>query len=101
MSMARCKWMNNLLAWEKQNYLDDTQNTLIGDGVSFKFVVSFLIPFNEIVFGTPCRSVRRVFVLYRNSQNVVLDDWFIHRTFVLDRQNSFTFNIMCQSEKQL
>lgn len=74
--LAHCKWMKIMLAWEKQYYLDDTQDAFIGLGVRSNFIVSVLIPFNDGVFGTPASSFRSVFVLYRDSQNIVHDHWF-------------------------
>ena len=65
--------MKILFALEKQNYLDDTQNTLISDGVSLNLVVFIIISFDEKVFGTPTRCSRCVFVLYSNSQKIMYD----------------------------
>lgn len=59
--------------WEKQHYLDDTQNALISVRVCFNFVVLPLISFNDSVFGTPTRRIWCILVLYRNSQNICLD----------------------------
>lgn len=78
--------MKIILALEKQNYLDDTQNTLISDRVSVNLVVFLLISFNEKVFGTPTRCSRCVFVLYSNSQKIMYDFRFIHLSMVLNKQ---------------
>lgn len=77
----------------KQNYLDDTQDTLISDRVGFKFVVSLLVSFHEEVYGAPAGSHRSVLVVHRNSQNIVLGNRFLHLSLILDRRNSFIFNI--------